>query len=264
MIVAGIDMGALTTKAVVLKDGEVIGQSIITASEEGEVQARRTLEEAIKQSGITPNDIQYIVVTGEGRKSVSFANKEKTTPTAISKGANKLFPSARMVIDVGGESSTVIRMTEKGGVEDSMSNDKCASGTGVFLETMAKLMQISLEEFARLSLQAQKKAEISNTCAIFAESEVVSHVHRDPPTPKNDVIAGIHASIASRIGGFVRRLGIKEDVVLSGGVAKNAGFARVMEEELGVRILIPQEPQLVAALGAARIAQEEMARKKTS
>ncbi len=260
MLVAGLDMGSLTTKVVILEDSQVLSWRIITAAEEGELQARRAIEEAIKDTRFSLENLAYIVATGAGRKSVPFAHKQRAPVSCLARGVNRLFPSVRTVVDVGAETCTVVRVNERGGADDSVGNERCASGTGVFLESMAKLMQMPLEEMAKASLLAESIAEISNMCAIFAEQEVISHVHREPPTPKNDIIAGIHASMATRIGGLAKRIGVKEDVALSGGVAKNIGFVRALEENLGTKLTIPDEPQLLAALGAACIAQEESAK----
>ena len=262
MLVAGLDMGSLTTKVVVMEDSEVLSWRVITAAEEGELQARRAIEEALKDSRFSVEDIGYVVATGVGRKSVSFADKQRAPGSCLARGVNRLFPSVRTVIDVGAETCTVIRVNERGGLDDSMGNERCASGTGVFLEAMAtRLLHMPLEEMAQRSLLAEGVAEISNMCAIFAEQEVISHVHREPPTPMNDIIAGIHASMATRVGGLAKRVGIKEDVAFTGGVANNIGFARILEENLGVKLTIPEEPQLIAALGAACIAGDESARK---
>lgn len=257
MPVAGIDVGSQTTKVVILGDGQVVGQSVIVSAEETEIGARKALDEALKQAGLAITDLTVIVATGVGRKDVSFATRQKTSLSCLAKGINRLAPSVRTLIDVGAETSTVIRVNEKGGVDDSIGHDRCASGTGVFLESMAKLMQMPLPEMGRESLKAQKRAEVSSMCAIFAEQEVISHVHRVPPTPKSDIIAGIHGSMAVRIVGLAKRIGIKPEVALCGGVAKNVGFAKVVEEEVKQKVVIPENPQLVAALGAARIAQEE-------
>jgi len=261
MLVAGLDMGSLTTKTVILEDSRILSWRIITAAEEGELEARRAIDDAIKDTKFSLEDITYIVATGAGRKSISFAHKQRAPASCLARGVNWLFPLVRTVIDVGAETCTVVRVNERGVTDDSIGNERCASGTGVFLEAMAKLMQMPLEEMAKASLLAESIAEISNMCAIFAEQEVISHVHREPPTPKNDIIAGIHASMATRIGGLAKRIGVKEDVALSGGVAKNIGFIRALEENLGVKLTIANEPQLLAALGAARIAQEESAKK---
>ncbi len=257
MPVAGIDVGSQTTKVVILGDGQVVGQSVIVSAEETEIGARKALDEALKQAGLAITDLTVIVATGVGRKDVSFATRQKTSLSCLAKGINRLAPSVRTLIDVGAETSTVIRVNEKGGVDDSIGHDRCASGTGVFLESMAKLMQMPLPEMGRESLKAQKRAEVSSMCAIFAEQEVISHVHRVPPTPKPDIIAGIHGSMAVRIVGLAKRIGIKPEVALCGGVAQNVGFAKVVEEEVKQKVVIPENPQLVAALGAARIAQEE-------
>ncbi|MBI4287534.1 MAG: 2-hydroxyglutaryl-CoA dehydratase [Chloroflexi bacterium] len=257
MPVAGIDVGSQTTKVVILNDGQVVGQSVMVSAEEAETGARKALDEALQQAGLALSDLTTIVATGAGRKDVSFAQKQKTSLSCLAKGINRLLPAVRTLIDVGAESSTVIRINEKGGVDDSIGHDRCASGTGAFLESMAKLMQMPLPEMGQESLKAQRRAEVSSMCAIFAEQEVISHVHRVPPTPKADIIAGIHGSMAVRIVGLAKRIGVKPEIALTGGVARNVGFARVIEEELKQKVVVPDNPQIVAALGAARIAQEE-------
>lgn len=261
MPVAGLDMGSLTTKVVILEDNQVLSWRVIAAAEEGEMEARRALEDALSGSGFSLEDLSYIVVTGAGRKSVTFAHKNRAPASCLARGISRLFPSVRTVIDVGAETCTVVSVSDTGTLNDSMGNERCASGTGVFLETMAKLMHMPLEEMATASLEARGVAEISNMCAIFAEQEVISHVHREPPTPMNDIIAGIHTSMATRVGGLAKRVGIKEDVAFTGGVAKNIGFARTLEEDLRVKLTIPDEPQLIAALGAACVARDENAKR---
>ncbi len=257
MPVAGIDVGSLTIKAVILEDGKILAHSIIRTSGEAEAGARKAMDEALKKASLTQDDIKFTVATGSGRKEVSFAQKQKTSLSCLAKGTNMLFPSVRTVFDVGAETCTVLRLNERGGVDDSVGHDRCASGTGVFLEGMAKLMKMPLEVMAAECLKAKARAEVSSMCAIFAEQEVISHVHRVPPTPKNDIIAGIHGSMSVRIVGLAKRIGIKGDVALCGGVAKNVGFAKSMEDDIGSTVLIPEEPQIVAALGAARVAQDE-------
>jgi predicted CoA-substrate-specific enzyme activase len=260
MNVAGLDVGSLTTKAVVMDgEGKILGQALVVAHEEGECPAEKTLEEALQGTGLAIKDLDCIVATGAGRKNVAFAHKQKSTQSCLGKGTYSRHPSARLIIDVGAESCIVVKLSDRGSLDDSVANDHCASGTGIFLETMAKLMQLSIEEFSSMSLEAKAKAEVSSMCAVFAEQEVISHVHRDPPTPKADVIAGIHASIVSRIVGFAKRLGVKPDVVLTGGVAKNVGFVKILEEALGVGVHIPAGPESVGALGAALFAREECA-----
>lgn len=257
MIVAGIDMGSLTTKVVILEGNNILAHHIhiLISSKEGVIDAQKAIDGALRDAGLSFDLIQYIVSTGFDRKSVAFANKQRTEASCLAKGAHWLFPSARTVIDVGAETSTTLKLNEKGVVEDIQGNDKCAAGAGIFLDAMAELMQLSIEDFSRLSLNAKEKAKITNTCVVFAESEVISHIHKKPSVPKNDIIAGIHESIVERIIGLSARIGINKDVVLTGGVAKNIGFVKALEEKMGMKVSVPDEPQIVAALGAALIAQ---------
>jgi len=254
----GIDIGSQTTKAVVLQDGSILASSIVLSSDEAEPSARAAMSDVLEQAGLPPGDDLYIVVTGVGSKSVSFSQQRKAITTCLARGTNYLLPSVRMVIDMGAESSTVIKVNERGRLSDWANQDKCAAGTGVFLQQMAKLMQMSLADMSRLSLQAKARADISNTCAVFAESEVISHVHRVPPTPKEEIIAGINSSTVSRIMALCKRVGIERDVAAVGGVALNRGLVSILEEEMGCSVIVPDAPQLVAALGAAIIARENV------
>jgi (R)-2-hydroxyacyl-CoA dehydratese activating ATPase len=163
-----------------------------------------------------------------------------------------------MVIDIGAETSTIVKINERGRVNDWGNQDKCAAGTGIFLGQMAKLMLLPLEKMSELSLQAKEAADITNTCAVFAESEVISHIHRDPPTPMENVIAGIFASTVSRLMVICKRVGIQKEVAACGGVALSRGIIKQLEKELGFGVLVPEEPQTVAALGAAILAQESI------
>ena len=260
MIFAGLDLGSLTTGVVLVDENGIVSAKTVNSADEGELRARKAIAEALEGS-LDLEEIDYIVSTGVGRKAVSFAHRQKALSSCLARGVNLLFPTARTVIDVGAETCTVVRINQKGMADDSASNERCASGTGVFLESVAKLMHLKMEEMAQASLAAQGKAEITNMCAIFAEQEIISHIHRNPPTPVNDIIAGVHASMATRVGGLAKKLGVKPDVAFTGGVARNVGFVRALEENLGVRLLVPEEPQLVAALGAACIARDEGVKK---
>jgi len=254
----GIDVGSLTTKAVIIDNDVILACSIVHSADEVESSAKAAMEEALNLAGVSSTNDLYFVSTGVGGKYVSFSHKKKTITTCLARGISCLVPSARTTIDMGAESSTVIKVNERGHLIDWVNHDKCAAGTGVFLQQMAKLMQMPVEEMSKLSLQAKSKADISGTCAVFAESEVISHVHRDPPTPKEEIIAGIHFSVVSRIISLCKRIGIERDVSVVGGVALNTGLVKIMEEEMGFRILVPERPQIVAALGAAVIARENI------
>jgi len=253
----GIDIGSLTTKAVILCDG-ILASSIIPSGDEADLSARAAVEDVLNRAGLSLNDDLYIVSTGVGGKSVSLSQQSKAIATCLARGSHYLYPSVRMAIDIGAESSTVIKVNERGRLNDWVNQDKCAAGTGIFLQQMAKLMMMPLEEMSKLSLQAKSRADITSTCAVFAESEVISHVHREPPTPKEEIIAGIYFSVVSRIISLCKRIGIEQDVAAIGGVVLNRGLVKILEEELGFGVLVPEAPQLVAALGAAVIAQENI------
>jgi predicted CoA-substrate-specific enzyme activase len=253
----GIDGGSLNVKAVILNGAGPLVSYQMPGGEGAEASARTAMQEVIKKSGETPDD-WYIVATGVGGKAVTFSQQQKAITTCLARGVNRLFPTARMVIDMGAETSTVLKINERGRVTDWAGQDKCAAGTGMFMQAMAKVMQVSLEQMAEYSLRAKKRADISGTCAVFAESEVISHIHRVPPTPKEEIIAGIHASMVSRIMGLLKRLGIEKDVAVVGGVARNKGLISILEQELGFKVLVPEDPELIAALGAAILAKENI------
>jgi predicted CoA-substrate-specific enzyme activase len=252
----GVDIGSLTTKAVILCNGDIVSQLITKTGDDIEVSVRDAIKRAAEQAGLPAYNDDYIVTTGIGGKSVSFATDNKAVTTCLARGVSRFLPQARMAIDIGAETSTVVRINERGRVNDWGNQDKCAAGTGIFLEQMAKLMQLPLEKMSELSFEAKEAADITNTCAVFAESEVISHIHRDPPTPKADVIAGIFASTVSRLMVICKRLGIHKEVAVTGGVALNQGVVKHLERELGFEVLVPEEPRSVAALGAAILAQE--------
>jgi len=254
----GIDIGSLTTKVVILGDDGILASTVIPSDDEAELSAKAAIEDALNQAGFSFNSDFYVVSTGVGGKSVSFSQLQKTITTCLARGIHYLCPSVRMAIDMGAESSTVIKVNERGRLSDWASHDKCAAGTGIFLQQMAKLMEMSLTEMSKLSFQAKSRADISSTCAVFAESEVISHVHREPPTPKEEIVAGIYFSVVSRIISLCKRISIEKDVAVVGGVALNSGLDRILEEELGFGVLVPNTPQIVAALGAAVIAQENI------
>jgi (R)-2-hydroxyacyl-CoA dehydratese activating ATPase len=253
----GIDAGSLNVKAVALDGNGPLASTIMPAGEGSEAMAKIAMEEVIKKAGLTP-DGWYVVATGIGGKSISFSQQQKAITTCLARGVHMLLPTARMVIDLGAETSTVMKINDRGRVTDWAGQDKCAAGTGMFLQAMAKVMQVNLEQMAEFSMRAKNRADITGTCAVFAESEVISHIHRVPPTPKEDIIAGIHASMVSRIMGLLKRLGVEREVAVVGGVARNKGLVDIMEKELGFKVLVPPEPELVAALGAAILAKENL------
>jgi len=258
MYALGMDIGSLTTKSVILKDGDILSSVITPSGDDPELSARAALEDILKQTGLDADVDMYIVSTGIGGKLVPFTQQQKSITTCLARGIYRMFPSARMAIDIGAESATVLKINERGRINDWVNHDKCAAGTGVFLQQMAKLMQMPLEDMAKYSANSHSPAEISSTCAVFAESEVISHVHRNPPTPMQDIVAGIYCSIVSRLMMLCKRIGIEQDIAVTGGVALNRGLVKVLEREIGSDVLVPEAPQIAAALGAAIIASENI------
>ena len=254
----GIDVGSLTTKAVILDDDGILASSIVSSGDEAELSAKAAMEQALNQAGLSFGNNLYIISTGVGGKSISFSQQQKALTTCLARGSHYLFPSVRMTIEMGAESSTIIKLNERGRLSDWANQDKCAAGSGIFLQQMAKLMEMPLADMAQLSFKAKSKADISSTCAVFAESEVISHVHRDPPTPREEIVAGIYFSVVSRIMSLCKRVGIEKDVAVTGGVALNSGLVRILEEEIGFGVRVPDIPQIVAALGAALVARENI------
>lgn len=252
MLAAGIDAGSLSTKVVILEHDKILSASVLSIADEGAVIAEKALDDALKKASISLHQIENIAATGCARKSVTFTNITKSEVLCHSTGALLLFPNVRTVIDIGAESSKVASLNKNGKMIDFAVNDKCAAGTGIFLDTMAKAMEISIEDVGRLSLKCNHKAEISSMCAVFAESEVISQIHRG--TPVNDILAGIHESIAERVASMANRVGIKEDIVMTGGVAKNIGMVKALEQKLGKKVYLPEDPLIIGALGAAIIA----------
>ncbi|HSW56975.1 MAG TPA: acyl-CoA dehydratase activase [Dehalococcoidales bacterium] len=253
----GIDVGSLNVKAVLLDGSGPQISTCLPAAEGAETAAKMAVQEIIRQAAIQQAET-YIVATGVGGKALTFSQQQKAITTCLARGVNRLFPAARMIIDMGAETSTVLKINERGRVTDWAGQDKCAAGTGMFVQAMAKVMQVSLEQMAEYSLRATGKADITGTCAVFAESEVISHIHRVPPTPKEDIIAGIHSSMVSRVMGLLKRLGIEREVAVVGGVARNKGLIAILEKELGFTVLVPENPEMVAALGAAILARENL------
>jgi len=249
MITAGIDMGAEVVKVAILNDGRVLARSMAPTGFEPLEAAQKALDEAIKQAKISRDDIKTIVSTGAGRKAVTFADKVLTEVTADAKGTTWLQPSVRTIIDIGAEEARGISCDAEGRVLDFAKNDKCAAGSGAFVETMARALEVKVPEMIELSFKSTKEAPINATCAVFAESEVVSLIHAK--VEKADIAHAIHDAIASRVSSMVRRIPIEKDIALIGGVANNAAIVDVMKKHLGVDIVVPENPQFVSALGAA-------------
>lgn len=250
MINAGIDMGAKTTKVVILNDGRVVSKSLVLTGFDQKKSAEEAYDLALKNAGISKSSVSKIIATGLGRKEVPFATGDITMVAADALGVISQFPNAKTVIDVGAEEGRGIKTDSKGKVVDFAVNEKCAAGAGTFVETMAKAIETTVEEMGPMSLQSTKEIPLNATCAVFAESEVVSLIHQK--TSKSDIAKAIHDGIATRITSMVRRVGVEKDVVLIGGLTKNPGFVASLKHDLEVdNLFIPEEAEYIGALGAA-------------
>lgn len=253
MKVAGIDIGSLTVETVILDDKKrVLCYNIVFTGANSKRAAENSFKQAVDSSGLESDSIAYIVSTGYGREIVPFANDQVTEITCHARGAQFLHPETRSIIDVGGQDSKAIRVNEQGKVMKFAMNDKCAAGCGRFLEVMARALEVNLEDMGKLSLSSQHFIPISSMCTVFAESEVVSLIAQGHLV--EDIINGLHWSISDRIIGLLERVGVAEDVMMTGGVAKNIGVVKAIEKKLDVKLYISEEPQIVGALGAALIA----------
>ncbi len=255
MNVAGIDMGSVATKVVLLGDAdEVLSYTVASARPDAEALAWSLLNQALVEARLKREDLSYIVGTGYGRYIVPFANENRTEIMCHAVGVNHLFPTARTIIDIGGQDSKAIRITKDGRVRDFVMSDRCAAGTGRFCDVMAKVLRVPLEKWGEMLATASKRAKISSTCTVFAETEVISQVAQK--TPVNEIIAGLCESLTSRVLQMAQRLGfeIEPDICFTGGVAMNAGIVQVLKENLGESLLVPEQPQSTGALGAAILA----------
>ncbi len=257
MLALGIDVGSLTAEAVLINQAkEVLAGCILPTGANSRRAGEGDLAAALAQSGKQRGDIGFVVATGYGRISLDFAGKQVTEITCHARGIHHLRPEVRTLIDIGGQDSKAIRVSSRGRVLDFIMNDKCAAGTGRFLEVMAGALEMELDQLAAGGSRAKASVPISSMCTVFAESEVVSLLAADHP--RENIIRGIHEAIALRTAGMLRRIGLEEPLAMSGGVAKNSGVVRALEEQLGCSIFVPEEPQIVGALGAALIALDHL------
>ncbi|MEA4973100.1 MAG: acyl-CoA dehydratase activase [Candidatus Metalachnospira sp.] len=254
---AGIDSGSTSTDAVIIdKDKKIIGKSIVPTGAGATNGAKKALSQALEQARLNEDDLTLTVTTGYGRENIGFGNSSVTEITCHARGAHYLNPKARTVIDIGGQDSKVIRIDENGAVLSFVMNDKCAAGTGRFLDMMARTMEISLEEMSELGLKWSGDVTISNMCTVFAESEVVSLVAQD--TPPADIIHGLNKSVAGKTVSLVKRLGGESEYIMTGGVARNKGIVEAIEQKLGEKLFISDDSQLCGAIGAALIGMESV------
>jgi len=252
MITAGIDIGSITSKAAIIENGKILGTKVSLTGYNAGDAAKKVFNDIISELGIERSQIKKIVATGYGRKIVDFADKAMTEIICHGKGAHFTAPEIRSIIDVGGQDSKAIIIDEEGRVKDFVMNDKCAAGTGRFLEVMAKALESDLNDFGKISVKAMEPAKISSICTVFAESEVISLISKGES--RDNIIAGINESVAFRVAALAKRIGVKEPLMMTGGVAKNMGVVNALKAKLGMDISISSLSQENGAVGAAILA----------
>ena len=255
MYVLGLDVGSASSKVVILDDDKNIVSSSVVQVGTGSSGPSRALNEALGKVNLTLDDMKKIVATGYGRYSFERADKQISEISCHAKGIFHLVPTARTIIDIGGQDAKAIRLDDNGMVSQFFMNDKCAAGTGRFLDVMARVLEINITDMADYDSRATEVVNVSSTCTVFAESEVISHLSNN--IPKENIIAGIHASVASKACGLAYRAGLADDIVMSGGVAQNAGVVRAISRELRRPVIVAPNPQIAGARGAALFAYDE-------
>ncbi len=252
MITVGIDVGSISAKAAVVKDNEILATHVILTGYNAKNAGQQVFETILSEIDITSEQVDGIVATGYGRNSVECADRSITEITCHAAGANFLNSDVRSIIDIGGQDSKAIAVDENGRVKDFAMNDKCAAGTGRFLEVMARALEVDLDAFGKMSLEADSPSPISSLCTVFAESEVISLIAKG--TSRMNIIAGIHESIAARVSSMAGRLRLIDPMMLTGGVAKNIGLVRALEAKIGKTIKVSDNAQVTGAIGAALLA----------
>jgi len=252
---AGVDVGAVSSKAAIVDaEGGLVGAAIVPSGTSPAGAAEKAMLIALTDAAVSPERIEAIISTGYGRESVTPKTRSVTEITCHARGASVLYPKTRLVIDIGGQDSKAISLGNDGKVKNFEMNDKCAAGTGRFLEVMARTLEVGLDQMGAIALETDKPATISSTCTVFAESEVVSLLAQGESVSR--ILAGLCNSVAERVRALASRVGIHPEATMTGGVAKNVGVVKALENVLGMPLNIPDEPQIVGALGAALIARD--------
>lgn len=252
-IVCGLDIGSLAAKGVLLQDGQFLTAKMLLTGADAPKSISILYADLLRGVGLKETDIATVIATGYGRVSVSFADKTITEITCHARGITHSLPQTHTLIDLGGQDSKAIWIDPGGKVVDFVMNDKCAAGTGRFLEVMAHGLNFSLDELGEAACRAKNSVQISATCTVFAESEVIGMIARG--TPRDDMTRGVMTGIAQRVVAMAARTGIEDPVAMSGGVARNPGMVEALEQELGRKVYLPPEPQMIGAWGAVLMAQ---------
>jgi len=256
--VAGIDIGSAFSKAVIMAENKIITYQVLPSGGNYKLTAERVTEKTLTEAKLSLEDIAYTVATGYGAANVSFSTETASDISCLARGVHYLFPNARTAIDIGGQFTRVLNLDDRGRATSFLFSEKCAAGSGHFLQVIAKVLQVALEDIGELSLKSKNRVDFNTGCAVFAESEAVSRIAEG--AAKEDILAGLHRTLAAKIQTMVVRLGLEPDCAVVGGGAKDIGLVKSIEEGLGCCPLVPEEPQIVAALGAALLAEEKVSK----
>ncbi len=251
----GIDIGSGTSKGVITKDGELMAYHLLPSGVNYRGTAEKLREELLAKAGLSPEEISHTSATGYGGGSVPFSNDQVDDIRCCARGIGSLFPSVRTVIDIQGMSSQVIRLNERGQVTNFVVSEKCAAGSGRFLDVIANVLRIDIKVMGPLSLRSKNPITFTTGCAVFGESEAISRVSEG--ISQEDILAGVHQALANKLATLVDRVGLAQDCAISGGGGLNTGLTKSVEEKLGTRLVVPPQPQLITALGAAIMAEEK-------
>ncbi len=250
----GVDIGSRTSKGVITKDGKLLAYHLLPSGVNYKAVAQKLRSELLTKLGLSPEDIAYTVATGQGAGSVLFSSQQVADIRCCARGISSVFPSVRTVIDIQGMSSQVIRLNERGQVTNFVVSEKCAAGSGRFLDIIANVLRIDLRDIGSLSLKSKNPVTFTTGCAVFGESEAISRVSEG--ISKEDILGGVHKALADKLSALIGRVGLEEECAISGGGALDVGLIKSIEEKLGVRLLVPPQPQFITALGAAIMAEE--------
>jgi (R)-2-hydroxyacyl-CoA dehydratese activating ATPase len=252
---AGIDIGSTMSKAVIVDAAGVMRSYVVgPTGAEHRRRANKVMEDVMSRAGVTLEQVAYIISTGYGRVNVPFADKQVTELTCHARGVSSLFPDVKTAIDIGGQDAKVLKI-KNGKLTDFLTNDKCAAGTGRFLEVAAETLGLELNEMGRISLQTDTPVKINSLCTIFAQQEIIARLSEGEPLP--DILAGVYIAVTTRVVKLARQLKVEPPIVFTGGVAKNVGMVKAMETVLQTKVFVPEEPLITGALGAAILAREE-------
>ena len=251
---AGLDMGSVSIKAVLIRDGQMIASSLIPAGGHYKSGAKTVMQDVLSSAGISFEQIAGMVATGLGAERTPYPARQVSDISCQAKGCHTFFPNARMIIDIGGQFTKAAKITPQGRIADFLMSEKCATGSGRFLQVISRILQVPLDEIGPLSMQSENPVEFSTNCAVFAESETISRIAEG--AKPSDILAGVHKAMAAKVGMLVKRLKLEPDVVMAGGGGEDEGLVKAVGDVLNLKIWVPEKPRLSAAYGAALLAAE--------